>query len=95
MAAIIIRSHKATRPSLVALGRALIALYKFWERDKRQSKTIKAIQSEQTLICYGILACLKGLKGQGRNGLVTAALEKIEKHLNRRHIRRKTNESDF
>lgn len=68
--------------SLVALGGALIALYKFYERDKRQSKTIKAIQAEQTLICYGVLACLKGLKEQGCNGPVTAALEKMEKHLN-------------
>ena len=68
--------------SLVALGGALIALYKFYERDRRQSKIIKSIQSEQTLICYGVLACLKGLKEQGCNGPVTDALEKMEKHLN-------------
>ncbi len=33
-------------------------------------------------ICYGVLACLKGLKEQGCNGPVTAALDKLEKHLN-------------
>ena len=37
---------------------------------------------KNALICYGILACLKGLKEQGCNGPVTAALDKIEKHLN-------------
>ena len=43
--------------SLVALGGALIALYKFWERDKKQSRIIKSIQREQTLLSYGIKAC--------------------------------------
>ena len=66
--------------SLVALGGALIALYKFYERDKRQSKTIKAIQSEQTLLCYGIKACLQGLAEQGCNGPVHEALDKLDKH---------------
>ena len=32
--------------------------------------------------CYGILACLKGLKEQGCNGPVTEALHTLEKHLN-------------
>ena len=67
--------------SLVALGGALIALYKFYERDKRQSKTIKAIQSEQTLLCYGIKACLQGLAEQGCNGPVHEALDKLDTHL--------------
>jgi len=43
---------------------------------------LAAIWQEQTLICYGVLACLKGLKEQGCNGPVTAALDKLEKHLN-------------
>lgn len=59
-----------------------IAVFKFFERDKRQSLEIKSIKKEQTLICYGILACLKGLKEQGCNGPVTDALDKLEKHLN-------------
>ena len=32
----------------------------------------------------GVLACLKGLKEQGCNGPVTAAINKIETHLNQR-----------
>lgn len=43
---------------------------------------IKAIQKEQTMICYGILACLKGLQEKGCNGPVTEALGKLEQHLN-------------
>ena len=47
--------------SMAVIGGVLIALYKFVERDKKQSKLIKDIQTEQTLLCYGIKACLQGL----------------------------------
>ena len=43
---------------------------------------LKAIRREQTLICYGLLACLQGLKEQGCNGPVTEAMNRIEEHLN-------------
>ena len=59
-----------------------VTIYKFFERDKKQTERIRAIQKEQTLICYGLLACLKGLNEQGCNGPVTEALNKLEKHLN-------------
>lgn len=42
------------------------------------------IKQEQTLMVYGLLACLKGLKEQGCNGPVTEAINKIEKHLNQK-----------
>ena len=48
----------------------------------RHDDDIKVIQTEQTLLVYDILACLKGLKEQGCNGPVTEAINKIEKHLN-------------
>lgn len=60
-----------------------VGVYKFIDRDKRQQTEIAAIKQEQTLICYGILACLKGMKEQGCNGPVTEALDKMEKHLNK------------
>lgn len=41
-----------------------------------------SIQFEQTVICYGVLAALKGLQEQGCNGPVTKAIDKLEKHLN-------------
>jgi len=47
-----------------------------------QEKDIKAIKTEQTLVVYGLLACLKGLKEQGCDGPVTDAIDKLEKHLN-------------
>ena len=59
-------------------------VYDFIKRQEEQDKTIKAIQEEQTLLTYGVLACLKGLHEQGANGPVTEAIDKIEKHINKR-----------
>ena len=52
-------------------------------RDKHESDN-SFIQEEQTLVIYGLLACLKGLKEQGCNGSVTEAIDKIEKHINQK-----------
>ena len=57
---------------------AIVALRKHHEYD------MASIKEEQTLLVYGILACLKGLKEQGCNGPVTEAINKIEKHLNKK-----------
>ena len=65
------------------------------DRQKQQDCDIKAlrathvadmdgIKQEQTLIVYGLLACLKGLREQGCNGPVTEAINRIEKHLNQK-----------
>lgn len=70
---------------LAALGSffsAAVWWAKFTIRDKHQSREMDVIRREQTLICYGVMACLKGLKEQGCNGPVTAALDRLEKHLN-------------
>jgi hypothetical protein len=40
------------------------------------------MKEEMCLLTYGVLACLQGLKEQGCNGPVTAAIDKIEKHMN-------------
>ena len=45
---------------------------------------VSDIKQEQTLLIYGMLACLKGLKEQGCNGPVTEAIDKIEKHINKK-----------
>lgn len=42
------------------------------------------IQEELTLVVYSLLACLKGLQAQGCNGPVSEAVEKIEKHINKK-----------
>lgn len=69
--------------SLGVIAGLFVAIYKFIARDKKQQAEIAAIKSEQTLICYGVLACLKGLKEQGCDGPVKEALQKMEKHLNK------------
>lgn len=64
------------------IGGLVVWCIKFVDRQKKQDQELTAIRHEQTLICYGVLACLKGLKEQGCNGPVTAALDKMEKYLN-------------
>ena len=68
--------------ALGAIGGVVIWCLKFVQRNDRQDRKLADILKEQELICYGVLACLKGLKEQGCNGPVTAALDKLEKHIN-------------
>lgn len=70
--------------SVGIIASVFAALYKFVERDKKQSKLIESIRTEQTLLCYGIKACLQGLVEQGCDGPVHDALEKLDKHLNQK-----------
>ena len=68
--------------ALGVIGGAALWAVKFVDRQKKQDQELTAIRKEQTLICYGVMACLRGLKEQGCDGQVTAALDKLEKHLN-------------
>ena len=68
--------------ALGVIGGAALWAVKFVDRQKKQAQELTAIRKEQTLICYGVMACLRGLKEQGCDGPVTAALDKLEKHLN-------------
>lgn len=51
---------------------------------KHHEDDIASIKEEQTLLVYGILACLQGLREQGCNGPVTEAIGKYEKYLNQK-----------
>ena len=62
---------------------AVFAVHKWFLKQEKQDKDIKAIKEEQTILTQGILACLMGLHEQGCNGPVTAAIEQIETHLNK------------
>lgn len=74
--------------ALVALVAYFAKVVRWMDRQKKQDKEITAIQEELTLLTYGVLACLKGLKEQGCDGPVTEAVAKIEKHINQRaHVR--------
>lgn len=51
---------------------------------KHHEADVARLKEEQTLLVYGILACLKGLKEKGCNGPVTEAINKYEKYLNQK-----------
>lgn len=69
--------------AIVVIFSAIFALYKWYLKQNQQDVEIERVKSEQCLLTYGILACLKGLKEQGCNGPVTEAIDKIEKHINK------------
>ena len=50
------------------------------KRDMKED--MDAIKKEQTLMTYGVLACLKGLREQGCDGPVEEAIDRFEKYLN-------------
>ena len=70
--------------AIAAIGAYIAKWVRWMDRQKKQDDEIADIKKEQTMLVYGILACLKGLKEQGCNGPVTAAIDKIEKHINQR-----------
>lgn len=73
----------ATITALGVIFGAIFAVYKWFLKQEKQDKDIKAIKEDQTILTQGILACLQGLHEQGCNGPVTAAIERIETHLNK------------
>jgi len=52
--------------------------------SKKTDERFSEIAEEQTLLTYGVLACLKGLSEQGCDGPVNEAIQKIDKHLNQK-----------
>lgn len=48
------------------------------------NKDRDGIQEEQTLVIYGLLACLKGLAEQGCDGAVSGAIDRIERYINKK-----------
>lgn len=73
----------ATITALGVVFGAIFAVHKWFLKQEKQDKDIKAIKEEQTVLTQGVLACLQGLHEQGCNGPVTAAIEKLETHLNK------------
>lgn len=86
-----------TASAVVGAAIALVTYFskvvRWVDKQKKQDEDIKGLQKhheedmasikeEQTLLVYGVLACLKGLSEQGCNGPVTEAIGKFEKHLN-------------
>lgn len=65
------------------IGAAVARVVRWLDRQKEQDRDLDAIREEQTLLTFGVLACLKGLQEQGCNGPVTDAIDKIERHINK------------
>jgi uncharacterized protein YciI len=79
--------------AIIALVSYFSKVVRWVDKQGEQSEEINAIRQhheddmasikkEQTLLVYGVLACLKGLREQGCNGPVTETINKIEKYLN-------------
>lgn len=79
--------------AIIAIVKYYNRAYDLVKHQKEQDEQIAAIKKdmkndmgsimkEQTLMTYGVLACLKGLKEQGCDGPVTEAIDKIDKYLN-------------
>jgi hypothetical protein len=78
----LITTLAATITALGVIFGVIFAIYRWYLKQEKQDKDIKAIKEEQTLLTQGVLACLKGLKEQGCDGPVTVAIKQIETHLN-------------
>ena len=78
----LITTLAATITALGVIFGVIFAIYKWYLKQEKQDKDIKAIKEEQSILTQGVLACLKGLKEQGCDGPETAAIKKIETHLN-------------
>ena len=81
--------------AIVAIATLIAKFVRWVDRQKKQDEDIKrlekhheedmaSIKEEQTLLVYGVLACLQGLREQGCNGSVTEAINKYEKYLNQK-----------
>ncbi len=81
--------------AVLAIIGTIAKVVRWMDRQKKQDEEIRALRThhdrdqnhvntELTLLTYGVLACLKGLREQGCNGPVTEAIGKIEKHLNQK-----------
>lgn len=77
----IITAGAVVSASLVIFG-LMFKGFKWYLEQKKQSEEIKQIKKENTLICYGLSACLDGLIQLGCNHSVPDAKEKLEKYLN-------------
>lgn len=77
-----VKATAALFTSLTVIGGALIALYKFYLRQKKQDDELSEISKELQLVCFGLRACLSAHHEQGCNGPVTEALSRLDKHLN-------------
>ena len=68
--------------AITVICAAVVKIVGWYLKQKRQDTEIAHIKSEMTVICFGVRACLDGLKQMGCNGNVSKAKEELDKHLN-------------
>ena len=75
-----------TAGSVLAVLTAILTLvfkvYRWVLRQDRQDREIQRLKDENTLLCYGVSACLDGLLQLGANHTVPIAKDKLDKYLN-------------
>ncbi|MFR2345816.1 MAG: branched-chain amino acid ABC transporter permease [Acutalibacteraceae bacterium] len=75
-----------TAGSVLAALTAILALvfkvYRWVLRQDKQDREIQRLKDENTLLCYGVSACLDGLIQLGANHTVPLAKDKLDKYLN-------------
>ncbi len=62
----------------------ILKVHKWYLKQEEQDKEIRSLKEENTLLCYGISACLDGLIQLGANHSVPTAKEKLDKYLNQK-----------
>ena len=70
--------------AVITIFGVIFSVYRWYLRQGKQDKNIKSLREEQCLICYGMLACLEGLKQLNCNGPVTDARDKLSKYINQK-----------
>lgn len=60
----VIRAASVISSIGVIIG-VIVAVYKVFQINRKQSDFIKSIEDEQTLLCYGLKGALQGLIEQG------------------------------
>ena len=81
-----IETVKAMAALITALGTIvglIVAIYKFYARQKKQDVELAAMRAELQVICYGLKGALAGLIETGCNGPCKDALNLLDKHLNK------------
>lgn len=60
----------------------IIAVYKVWAANKKQTEVIRSIQSEQRIIVKALKGALEGLVESGCNGPCKKALKELDDYIN-------------
>ena len=68
--------------ALTAILTLVFKVYRWVLRQDRQDREIQPLKDENTLLCYGVSACLDGLLQLGANHTVPIAKDKLDKYLN-------------